>query len=345
MMDGDSRYRKPDFAIPTVKIPFQRPGFDNVLTRLVRRAEERGYDRVWGFESTDREAFGQSALMVLSSSRITIGTDIASFFSRTPTLLAMGALTMHEMSGGRFILGIGPGGTQIIGDGHGIPFKRPLKRARESLEIIRSLLTRDRFNYEGEIFKIRRNFRLRLKPEGSPVPIYVSAINPRMLQLAGELADGVILTHLPLEAVPSIKEQIAIGAERAGRDPSMVHVLANLPAGVVDEDAVFAMRRSVCLYLASETFDWLVSHTDWGERRARMRDLWWSDRRDEAAELANDRFVETFGLGFQDDVIEERTRMYLDMGVVPIFYPYGLRKGREEQDLEHLVDVGSRGIS
>jgi alkanesulfonate monooxygenase SsuD/methylene tetrahydromethanopterin reductase-like flavin-dependent oxidoreductase (luciferase family) len=343
-MDADSRYSKPDFSVPTVKLPLQPPGFDNAFTRLVRRAEDHGYDRVWSFESTDREAFAQVAVMALGSTRITVGTDIVSFFSRTPTLLAMGALTIHELSGGRFILGIGPGGTQIIGDGHGIAFERPLRRARESLEIIRSLLSGGRFNYEGEIFNIRRDFRLRLKPEGNAVPIYLSAINPRMLQLAGELADGVILTHLPLEAIPSVRQHIATGAQRVGRDPSEVHVLANQPVGVEDRDALFAMKRSVCLYLASETFDWLLGHTEWGELRSRIRDLWWENRRDEAAALADDRFVEAFGLGFRDDVIQERTNRYLEAGVVPIFYPYGLRKGHEEEDLDHLLDVGVRGF-
>jgi alkanesulfonate monooxygenase SsuD/methylene tetrahydromethanopterin reductase-like flavin-dependent oxidoreductase (luciferase family) len=279
--------------------------------------------------------------MVLSSTSITVGTNIASFFSRTPTLLAMGALTINEMSGGRFVLGVGPGGTQIIGDGHGVDFERPLRRARESVDIIRALLTGGRLNYEGEIFHIRRNFRLRLSPDEASIPLFMSAINPRMLELAGELADGVILTHLPLEAIPDVKLHVARGADRAGRDASSVRILANLPVGVDDPRAIVAFRRSVSLYLASETFDWLVGHTEWGELRARIRDLWWEGDRDEAAKLASDPFLESFGLGFREDTILARSRLYLEAGVVPIFYPYGLRKGAEEIDLEHLVDLGA----
>ncbi|HYM49877.1 MAG TPA: LLM class flavin-dependent oxidoreductase [Candidatus Limnocylindrales bacterium] len=336
-----SRYRRPDFSVPTVKIPLQPPGLDNVFTRLVRRAEAAGFERIWNFESTDREAFAQATLLALGSSTITIGTDIASFFSHTPTLLAMGALTLHEISGGRFILGIGPGGTQIISDGHGIPFEKPVKRARETVQIIRSLLSGERFNFEGEIFNIRRDFRLRLKPNGRGIPIYISGINPRMLQLAGELADGVILTHAPIEAIKDVKENVAIGAARAGRDPAEVLMLSNLPVGVNDEEAIFALKRSLCLYLASETFDWFVSHTEWGELRARIKSLWWENRRDEAATLADDRFVETFGLGFKDDVIQARILKYLEAGVVPILYPYGVRDGHEEDDLNHLLDRGA----
>lgn len=334
-------YDRPDFAIPTVKIPHQPAGFDSALARLTRRAEDAGYQRVWILESTDREAFSQAALLALSSSHITVGTNIVSFFSHTPTLLAMGALSISEISGGRFILGMGPGGTEIIRDGHGIPFERPLSRAREAVTIARRLLSGERFSFEGSHFDIRRDFRLRFPP-GDDVPIYLSAINPKMLQLAGEIADGVILTHIPLEAVGSVKENIEIGARRADRDPSDVHLLSNLPVGVEEEEAIFALKRSLCLYLASGTFDWFVGHTEWGPLRERIRDMWWEGRRDEAAHIAEDSFVESFGLGYSEDVIRQRIGRYLELGIVPILYPYGIRKGKEDDDLSHLLDLGAQ---
>ena len=339
-MGGSSRYQKADIALPTVKIPPQSAGFDNSFTRLTGLAEKLGYERVWVVESTDREAFSQATLLSLSSQRIIVGTDIVSYFSRTPTLLAMGALSLSEISGGRFILGIGPGGTEIIRDGHGIPFERPLSRAQEVIPILRRLLSGERFTYEGQFFDIRRDFRLRLSPEAD-IPIYVSAINPKMLQLAGELADGVMLTHLPLEAIGSVKENIAIGAARANRDPNDVHILSNQPVGVEDEGAIAALRRSMCLYLASGTFDWLVGHTEWLAVRKRIQSMWWEGRRDEAATLVEDGFLESFGLGYRDATILHRISDYLQGGVVPILYPYGLRRGQEENDVKHLLTLAA----
>lgn len=341
-MSRDPRYSKPDMYIVTPRVPRQPPGLKNYFTEMTRKAEEMGYDRAWNIETNDRDAFAQSTLMALGSSRIKVGTNIVSFFSHTPTLLAMGAFALDELSGGRFILGVGPGGTQIITHGHGVPFEKPLRRCRETLEILRPLLRGDRLTYEGKIFHIQRDFRLRLGVEGRKLPVYISAINPKMLQLAGEMADGVIMTHFPLEALEDIKKNIAIGAGRAGRDPSEVHVLSNQPVGVHRGDGPTNLRKAVCWHLASETFDWFVSHTEWGDLRERVRKLWWENRREEAAALAEDRFVETFGLGYKDDVIQERIVKYLEAGVVPVLDVHGVRKGHEEEDTMHVLKLGAQ---
>ena len=340
-MRQDPRYSKPDVYIVTPRVPRQPAGLKNYFSEVTRQAEEMGYDRVWNIETNDRDAFAQSTLMALGSTKIQVGTNIVSYFSHTPTLLAMGAFALDEVSGGRFILGIGPGGTQIITHGHGIPFEKPVQRCRETLEIVRPLVRGERLTYKGKIFNIQRGFRLRLGVENREIPIYISGINPRMLQLAGEKADGVIMTHFPLEALDDIKKNIAIGAERAGRDPSEIHILANQPVGVDRGDGPTNLRKAVCWHLASETFDWFVGHTEWGELRERLRNLWWEGQREEAAALAEDRFLETFGLGNNDDVIQERIVKHLEAGVVPVLDVHGVRKGHEEEDTLHVLKLGT----
>ena len=340
-MSGDPRYSKPDMYIVTPRVPRQPAGIPNYFTEMTRKAEEMGYDRAWNIETNDRDAFAQATLQMLGSSTIGVGTNIVSYFSRTPTLLAMGAFTLDELSGGRFILGIGPGGTQIITHGHGIPFEKPVRRCRQTLEIIRPLLRGERLTYEGPDFHIQRDFRLRLGVEGRTVPIYISGINPKMLQLAGEMADGVIMTHFPLEALEDVKKNIAIGAERAGRDPSEVHLLSNQPVGANRGDGPTNLRKAVCWHLASETFNWFVGHTEWGELREKVRNLWWENRREEAAAAAEDSFIETFGLGYKDDVIQERITKYLEAGVVPVLDVHGVRKGHEEEDTMHVLKLGT----
>jgi hypothetical protein len=337
----DPRYSKPDMYIVTPRVPRQPAGIRNYFTEMTQKAEEMGYDRSWNIETNDRDAFAQATLQMLGSSTIGVGTNIVSYFSRTPTLLAMGAFTLDELSGGRFILGIGPGGTQIITHGHGIAFEKPVRRCRQTLEIIRPLLRGERLTYEGPDFHIQRDFRLRLGVEGRTVPIYISGINPKMLQLAGEMADGVIMTHFPLEALDDVKKNIAIGAERAGRDPSEVHLLSNQPVGANRGDGPMNLRKAVCWHLASETFDWFVGHTEWGELREKVRNLWWENRREEAAEAAEDAFIETFGLGYKDDVIQERITKYLEAGVVPVLDVHGVRKGHEEEDTMHVLKLGT----
>ena len=312
------------------------------IAEHVAYAERKGFTSAWlADDYFFRSGFTFTSLAAYLTQKVRLAISITNPYTRHPALLAMDVATLDELSGGRFILGIGPGGTQIITHGHGIEFKRPVQRCRETLEIIRPLMRGDRLTYEGKIFNIQRDFRLRIGvPEGREVPVYISAINPKMLQLAGEMADGVIMTHFPLEALDDVKKNIAIGAERSGRSPDEVHILSNQPVGFNRGDGPTNLRKAVCWHLASETFDWFVSHTEWGELRERVRQLWWDGQREEAAAQAQDEFVETFGLGYKDDVIQERITKYLEAGVVPVLDVHGVRKGHEEEDTQHVLELG-----
>ncbi len=334
-------YDKPDFYLVTPRIPLQAPGLPNDVSELTKLAEDLGYDRAWIIETNDRDAFSLATQMVLATKHIKIGTNIVSVFTRTPTLLAMGAFTLDEFSGHRFILGVGPGGTQIVSHGHGLKFEKPVKRVNESIDIIRRLVSGERLSYDGKIFNVQRDFRLRIgseKPEA--IKLYISAINPRMLQLAGEKADGVILTHAPLEAVDDVKRNIEIGAARGGRDPADVHLTANEPLGVDEPEAIMNLRRAVAWHLSSETFDWFISHTSHKATVENVRKLWWSGRRDEGAAMISDDMLLTFGLGYRDSDIKSRIRKYLAAGVTPILDGHGIRKGHEKEDTIHIMKLG-----
>ena len=323
---------KLDFYIVTPRIPLQRPSVPNDITELASLAEELGFDRVWIIETNDRDAFAVATEMALQTSRIAIGTNIVSIFTRTPTLLAMGAITLDEISGGRFVLGIGPGGTELVRDGHGLLFEKPLQRASEAVDIIRTLVTGERLTYPGKIFNIQNDFRLRVAARDPRIPIFLSALNPRMLGLAGEKADGVILSHAPLEAVDDIRKAVATGASRSGRDAEGVEICINLPVGVDEPEAIANLKKAVAWHLAAPTYDWLISHTKHQPTAERVRELWWSGRREEAAELVNDDMLLTFGLGYRPDEIQARVNRYLEAGVTPIMDTHGIRKRHEKED-------------
>lgn len=330
---------KPDFYIVTPRIPLQEPRVPNDITELASLAEDLGYARTWIIETNDRDAFAVAAQLALSTRNILIGTNIVSVFTRTPTLLAMGAFTLDELSGGRFILGIGPGGTEIVGDGHGIPFQKPLGRVRESLDIIRGLLTGERLSYKGTFFTIQRDFRLRAGARNPSLPIYISALNPKMLQLAGEKADGVILSHAPVEALDDVKKNVAEGARRGGRDPRAVHICVNLPVGVNEPNGIINLRKAIAWHLAAPTYDWLASHTKYPDVVAALRELWWSGRREEATRLVTDEVVLTFGVGYTEKQMRSRIERYLAEGVTPVIDSHGVRKGHEKEDTMSIMKM------
>ncbi|HXG67099.1 MAG TPA: LLM class flavin-dependent oxidoreductase, partial [Blastocatellia bacterium] len=180
------------------------PGFDKrgldrrELLECVRAADACGYDSFWLPEAWEREAFATLAEIALRTERIGIATGIINVFSRSPALIAMGAATLDEISGGRVRLGLGTSGARVIEDFHGVPYRKPLTRLKETIQIIRLLLAGERVDFEGDCFRLKR-FKLGFKPLRADIPIYVAALTPKSLRQLGHVADGWLPTHWPRE--------------------------------------------------------------------------------------------------------------------------------------------------
>jgi len=155
------------------------------------------------------------AACAAQTSKIQLWTRITSVFVRTVPTIAMAAATVDAISGGRFVLGIGSSHRVQVEPEHGVPYSKPLTRSREAVAIIRALLRDGRVNYAGETVCIER-FDLWFTPLRPVIPIYISAVFPKMMTLCGEIADGIILTRSTLATAAQVREQLAEGAKRAG---------------------------------------------------------------------------------------------------------------------------------
>lgn len=134
-----------------------------------------------------------------------LGSSIINIYSRSPTLVAMSSATLDTISGGRFTLGLGTSSKAIVEDWHGLEFSSPLERMREYVEIIRLVMSGQKVTYDGKFFNLK-NFNLLIKPRRTRIPIYLAAINQKMVELTWEIADGVIFYLRPL---PELKSTIA----------------------------------------------------------------------------------------------------------------------------------------
>ena len=149
---------------------------------LARRAEtEWGYDAIWLAETGGAESFALAAAIAHATERITLGTAIVPVFNRTPAVLAMAAGTVAQLSGGRFILGLGSSSHAMIERWNGVRFERPLTRVRETVEVVRAALSGAKTDFQGATLQ-SRGFRLGCLPE-RPVPIYLAALREKMLRL------------------------------------------------------------------------------------------------------------------------------------------------------------------
>lgn len=155
-------------------------------------------DTVWIPETWGMENFSVLSAVSQRATHPKIGSSIINIYSRSPATIAMGAASVDTISKGRLILGLGTSSIPIVEDFHGLQFQKPLLRMREYVEIIRLILSKNKVNYSGRIFKLK-GFSLLINPPRSKIPIYLAAINKNMVELAWEVGDGVIFYLRPME--------------------------------------------------------------------------------------------------------------------------------------------------
>jgi len=221
---------------------------------LAKLAEERGYETVWVPEGGGRDSLTSLASIALNTERIRLGTGILPIFARTPTNTAMGAAGMAAVSGDRFILGLGVGHRPTVEAGDGVPFKQPMTRLRETILIVRKLLSGEQVDFPGKHFKLS-GVSLGAAAPTAKVPIYIAALGPQMLEMAGELADGVLMNWTSVTFIPQAVAHIKRGADKAGRDMSDIDIAGYVRVAVRDDlaNARASLQRQIARY-ATNTF-------------------------------------------------------------------------------------------
>jgi probable F420-dependent oxidoreductase len=259
-----------------LELPTQR---ENVT--LARRAEDAGFDSAWSPEFHNHSGPLALAAAAVATERIELGTAIAWAFGRSPLLTAVTALDLDEMSGGRFVLGLGTGTRRMRTDWLGAPAERPASRLRETVEAVRAVWDAagaGAVDYEGELV------RLRVRPYGragqvrARIPVYVAAVNEGMTRMAGAVADGVV-AH-PMATTRYIDEvmrpAIAEGAAAEGRAPADVAV-ADWVLIAPSEDREQARedaKRQIAFHATVRTYDRILDLHGFTDVAARIREVW-----------------------------------------------------------------------
>ncbi len=232
-------------------------GNDAENLALARVADELGYSVVWV-----AEAYGSDAPSVLSwiaaqTTQIDIGSAVFQIPGRTPANTAMTAATLDTLSGGRFRLGLGVSGPQVSEGWHGVRFAKPLTRTREYTEIVKKALRRERLTYDGEFFTLPlpdgpgKALTLTVHPVREHIPMYLAAIGPKNLELAGELFDGWLAIFYSPEFAPELLASIEAGRQKVGRTLAGFDVVPTVPVVIGDDLASCAepLRAYASLYI------------------------------------------------------------------------------------------------
>ena len=219
---------------------------------LSSQAEKNGFEAVWVPEGGGRDSLTSLATIAMKTDTVKLGTGILPIFARTPTNTAMSAAGMAAVSDGRFLLGLGVGHAPTVESRDGIPFKQPMTRMRETIQIIKALLSGGEVNFTGKQFKITGASMGAATPK-TKVPIYIAALGPQMLEMVGELADGVLMNWTAVDYLGEAIGHIKRGAEKAGRDPNEIDIAGYVRVAVGDNltESRDSLRRQVARYASN----------------------------------------------------------------------------------------------
>jgi probable F420-dependent oxidoreductase len=290
---------------------------------LARRAEQEwGYRAIWLAETGGAESFALAGAIAAATSQIEIGTAIVPVYNRTPAVLAMGAGTLAQLSGDRFILGLGASSHAIIEDWNGLPFQAPLARVRETVAVLRQALAGERTDFSGRTLR-SRGFRLGALP-AKPLRIYLAGLRERMLELAGEFGDGLILNFFPLTALPKMLEAYRRGAFEAGRDATGDEVVARFQVAITDDKAAARnlVRAAFGGYVAAPVYNRFFEWVGFGDvARGVAQAFERGDRRGSALAMTDDFIDRVTILGTAEEC-RERLAEFVAAGITtPVLSP------------------------
>ncbi|NNL84553.1 MAG: LLM class flavin-dependent oxidoreductase [Myxococcales bacterium] len=253
-----------------------------------------GYDAVWLAETSGPDSFSLAAAIATITQRMEIGTAIVPVYNRTPAVLAMSAATLAELSGGRFVLGLGTSSHAIMDAWNGVPLERPLAAVRDAVAICRQALAGERTDYAGEVFH-SKGFRVGGSPP-QPVPIYLAGLREKMLQLAGELGDGVIVNLFPRAALPQIVSAYRAGAERGDRESGPV--VCRHQVGITDDipEARARVRSSFAGYFATPVYNRFLRWCGFEGEMSKIADGFAARDRDAVRDAMHDDFVDEIAI-------------------------------------------------
>lgn len=280
-------------------------------------AAELGYGSFWTAETTGPEAFSLLAAAGAAAPGLGLGTGVVALQLRTPMVVAMAGATLQALHPDvDVLLGVGISSPVVTRQWHGVEYgEKPLQRVREYVTLLKECLTGEAVTFQGDFYDVRR-FRLAVRlPEGRRPKVVVGALNPAMLRLAGEVADGVLLNYLPASHVPWSVEQV-----RAGGDAT---IYAYVHVGVAERsDGIELARRDLFSYAVVDSYAANFRRAGFGDDVDAVRERHAAKDREGALAAVSDRFVDAIDVMGDPSHVHATMQDYVDAGVeVPIVMP------------------------
>ncbi len=280
-----------------------------------RRAEDLGFESIWIAETGGPDPFVLAGVVAQATTRVRIGLAVSPVYFRTPATIAAATGTVAQLAPGRFVLGLGSSSHAMVRNWHALPFVRPVTRVRETVAVVRAMLAGEKLAFEGRTVRTQ-GFRL-LVPPPAPVPIYVGALRPPMLELAGEIADGVVVNLFPPEALPRMLAHVAAGARRADREAVRLECVCRHQVLVTDDTdgARNVFRAGLTGYFATPVYNRFLAWYGFEEEAALIARGFATGDRALSRSGMTDRVVDSLGIFGSADACRARVAEYARAGV------------------------------
>lgn len=310
---------------------------------LALAAEDAGYEHVLVPESWGREAFARLGYLAANVETIGLGTGIIPVHSRSPALIAQAAATLDELTDGCSLLGLGLSGPAVIENWHGSKFEPALRRQRETIEIVRQVLSGGEVEYEGHLFDLE-HFRLRFAPTQTDLPIYVAAQGKTNVELAGGFGDGWMPNRIPRSALPDLREHVERGARKQDRDPADVAIAPYVTTCIL-EDGTHAQelcRRMIAFYVgAMGEFHYnAIANHGFRETAETVREHWQTGDHDAARDAVTDELLDEIAIAGGPDEVHDLFAAYDEIADTLVTLPPTTASPNEvEETVAHIGNL------
>ena len=300
------------------------------MVDFAREAEALGVDSIWTSEAWGTDAISPLAYLAATTSKIRLGTGIIQVGTRTPGNLIMTALTMQSLSGGRFILGLGTSGPQVMEGWHGVRFSNPITRTREIIEIVKKGVAGKELSYMGKEYVLPlpggEGKEIRSSSPPFDVPIWVASLGPSNLEMTGAVADGWLGGSFIPESGNIFIDRIKAGAKKVGKDFTRMEMMIPLSLEFTD-DVEEAGKRHARGYgftfgamgsMKSNFYKDAYARQGYRESVDRVQQLWKEGRREEAREEVPVELALKSNLIGTNNMVKDRIRLYKDLGITSL---------------------------
>lgn len=340
-----------------LKVSISVGGYDRsgmgAVAEFVKAAEAMGVHGAWSAEAWGQDAVTSLAYLAAQTSRIRLGTGIMQISARVPSMTAMSALSLHSLSNGRFILGLGVSGPQVVEGLQGQNYAKPLTRLKETVDVIRMAFRGEKLKYDGETITLPRpggeGKAIRLDFPPTEIPIYLATLGPKSLEYTGEAADGWLGTSFSPDHPEAHLAFIRRGAEKAGRSLADIHLNAACSVGIGDdvEALIDARRPGIAFQMGAmgsaqtNFYNEAFQRSGFQEEAKEIQRLWIDGRRDEAAKIVPDAMITEFGAVGTPEMVRQRFETYAAAGVsgITVRFDPSLDMAGQLKQLEKVMEL------